>query len=180
MPAKFGYAAFAILLPVAAVTQTASGGELILNADRPVIAVETRSAERNFIRLPAVDFQFDVRPICDKGLKPRSLSLNIADTRVVLADDKFDGDSAISVSMRIPANQIAPIALKDFCAAPAAAEAMSSRIRHISGILSVQASLRCESLETSQVLYASKALDVALSCGAAEEGAKSDQSVTTR
>jgi hypothetical protein len=182
MSAKFGYAAVAILLPVAVVTQTAFGGELVLSVDKPVVTVETRSAGRNFMRLPTVDYLFDIRPICSAGMLPRSLSLSIADTRVVLTGDKFNGEAAISVSVRVPADQIAPIALKDFCAAPAAAEAMASRTIHIPGILSVQASLRCENVETSEVVYASRALDVALSCGAEEAGAKSgsDESVGTR
>lgn len=174
------FAAFAILLSVAAATQTAFAGELLLSADRPVIEVETSGDGRNFMRLPAVDYRFDIRPICNTGMLPRSLSLNIADTRIVLADDKFDGDSAISVSVRIPADQIAPIALKDFCAAPAPAATMSARLQHIAGVLSVQASLRCESIETSEVVYASRALDIALSCRTGTEGSEPDESVGTR
>ena len=111
MPANLRLAAFVILLPVAAATQSVSSGELILAADRPVIDVQTRRAGRNFVQLPAVDFQFDVQPVCRAGMLPKSLSLNIADTRVVLSEDRFDGDSPISISVRIPASQIAPIAL---------------------------------------------------------------------
>lgn len=182
MPANLRLAAFVILLPVAATTQTVSSEELILSADRPVIAVQTRRAGRNFMQLPAVDFQFDVRPVCRAGMLPKSLSLNIADTRVVLAEDRFDGDSPISISVRIPASQIAPIALDGFCAVQDAPQPEPSQLLNIAGVLSVQASLRCESIDASSVVYAARALDVALHCGTGNASAETEQveSVGTR
>jgi len=182
MPANLRLAAFVILLPVAATTQTVSSEELILSADRPVIAVQTRRAGRNFMQLPAVDFQFDVRPVCRAGMLPKSLSLNIADTRGVLAEDRFDGDSPISISVRIPASQIAPIALDGFCAVQDAPQPEPSQLLNIAGVLSVQASLRCESIDASSVVYAARALDVALRCGTGNASAETEQveSVGTR
>ena len=151
-------------------------------ADRPVIDVHTRRAGRNVVQLPAVDFQFDVRPVCRAGMLPKSLSLNIADTRVVLPENRFDGDSPIAISVRIPASQIAPIALDGFCAVPDTLQPEPGQLLHIAGVLSVQASLRCESVDASAVVYASSALDVALRCGTEEASAEAEQgdSVGTR
>lgn len=159
--AKTSYAA--ILLSSFAVSQIANASELELRADRPVVSVETRSAGRNFIRLPSIDYQFSIHAVCAESMKPRSLSLSIADTRIFLDNTDLDSRLPLSVSVRIPADQIAPVALDEFCAI-ADDGPKSRRVIEISGILSAQASLRCENEDSSEVVYASSALDVSLQC----------------
>jgi hypothetical protein len=165
MVANAGIRHSAILLAMCVTAQSAYCGELTLSADSPVVSIETRTDGRNFVRLPSVDYQFNVRAMCDVGMQPRSVSLNIADTRVLLAQDAFEGDAPVNVSVRIPANQIAPVALDGFCAAaPAESTPQKNQQINVPGILSVQASLRCASDDSSEVVYASRALDVSLRC----------------
>ena len=154
-----------ILLAMCMAAQSAFCGELTLSADSPVVSIETRTGGRNFVRLPSVDYQFNIRAMCSVGMQPRSVSLSIADTRVLLAQDAFAGDAPLNVSVRIPANQIAPVALDGFCAAaPADSTSAHNEEINVPGILSVQASLRCANDDTSEVVYASRALDVSLRC----------------
>lgn len=182
MVANTGIRHSAFLLAMCVAAQSAICGELTLSADSPVVSIETRTAGRNFVRLPSVDYQFNIRAACDVGMQPRSLSLNIADTRVLLAQDAFEGDVPLKVSVRIPASQIAPVALDEFCAAaPVESTPVKNDDINVPGILSVQASLRCANDDTSEVVYASRALDVSLRCRLPnDESAPAAESVGSR
>lgn len=139
--------------------QSDDSAALKVDADAPVVEINARTAGRNFMRLPSLNYRFDLATKCPIDLEPKSISLSVADTRKSLAEADFTGNQAISVPMTIPASQIGPVAVDGFCVADAGDETL-----RIPAVLSVQASLLCANDEKSQMIYASTSLDVTLSC----------------
>jgi hypothetical protein len=137
-------------------------GELKVRANMPLVIIETQATGRNFIRLPSLDYTFEVDALCRAGLNPALLSLSVADTRRSLSADDLLSTSRFLVSFTVPATQIGPIAVDRFC--------LNAENEHdlltIPSVLSVQASLLCTSDTDKQMIYASASLDVALKCGA--------------
>ena len=142
-----------------AIGQSPEQGTLVVNVDTPVVEIGSRSSGRSFMRLPSLNYQFDLAAKCSPDLGPKAISLSIADTRKSLAAADISVDASTSVTLRIPASQIGPIAVDGFCASKN--EQGSLRIP---AVLSVQASLLCGNDEDSQMIYASKSLDVTLLC----------------
>lgn len=130
-----------------------------VSADTPVVYVDKRSAGRDFMRLPSLDYWLELDANCPANLEARTISLSVADTRKSLAANVTVGEEKISVPIRIPAAQIGPIAVDGFCVAADAPETL-----RIPAVLSVQASLLCANEDTSRMIYTSKSLDVTLSC----------------
>ena len=155
---------FALSYAHVAVAQTVDTENLVLNADTPVVEVGRRSAGRNFMRLPSLEYQFDLTANCPAGLTVTSISLSIADTRKSLATNDISSDETTVLKMTIPASQIGPIAVDGFCVAPDE----QGTIR-LPAVLSVQASLLCANEEARQMIYMSRPLDVMLSCKIAEK-----------
>ena len=151
-----------------AFAQSAESERLMLNADTPVVEIGQQPAGRNFMRLPALAYQFDLGANCPVGLEAKTIALNIADTRKLLAANDLSSDATTRIKMTIPASQIGPIALDGFCVVQDAQETV-----RIPAVLSVQASLSCANEESRQMIYASISLDVTLSCKIAENEASS-------
>ena len=139
--------------------QSVESGTLVVNADTPIVEIGARPPGRNFMRLPSLSYKFELMSNCAAGLTPQAISLSIADTRKSLAPDSITHDSSTLISLRIPASQIGPIAVEGFCVT--ANEQESLRIQ---AVLSVQAALLCGNDADSRMVYASKSLDVTLSC----------------
>lgn len=140
-------------------------GELVVSANTPDVEVSTRPAGRNFMRLPTLRYEFVLTANCPGILSARSVSLSIADTRVAVGQDEITAGSRLEMSVAVPATQIAPIAVEDFCA-PDDREAGQNEpaTLRIPSILSVQAALTCGDEESSEVTYVSESLDVLLRC----------------
>ncbi len=156
-----------------AVGQSAETGTLTIDTDTPVVRIEARAAGRSFVRLPSLDYVIQLNPQCAAGLKPRAISLSVADTRKSLATDDISGESATASTFTIPGSQIGPIAMKDFCIAeageqesPQTSQNQSDRDQKvtIASVVSLQASLLCASETESRMTYASRGLDVILEC----------------
>jgi hypothetical protein len=153
-----------------------ASGTLVIDADIPVIEAEQRPAGRDFIRLPDLEYNFELDPDCANGLLPKTISLSIADTRKSLSAENIPADSLTTTSLGIPAAQIGPIAVDNFCIAASEQDddnsqstdnqAGQSETLTISSVLSVQASLLCANETDSQITYTSKSLDVTLVCKA--------------
>ena len=159
------------LAQTAALAQTSESEIFMVSADTPVVDVGERSAGRNFVRLPSLDYRFDLAANCPADLEAKTISLSIADTRKSLATNEISNEETISVAIRIPAAQIGPIAVDGFCVAAGAQETV-----RIPAVLSVQASLLCANEEDSRMIYASRSLDVTLSCNTLQnESSRSPQ-----
>ena len=137
-------------------------GTLSVDADTPVVEIGKRSIGRNFMRLPSMDFKFVMEAHCAAGLAPKAMSLSIADTRKSVTAEDISAESITSITLRIPAPQIGPVAVSGFCID--AEESNEKESLTLSSVLSVQASLLCGNDANSWMIYASKSLDVTLLC----------------
>ena len=156
-------------LPVAVLSLavTASAGELRLSASTPEVNVSTRPAGRNFMRLPSLRYEFVVESRCPEGLSPETLSLSIADTRVTKNQEDIQS-TATSLSVNVPASQIGPVAVEQFCTAESIEQEGRLSLR-LSSVLSAQSSLLCVGDKGNDMTYASASLDIVLQCEDPEE-----------
>jgi hypothetical protein len=155
----------ASVLIVCLMGRSVLANDLQVAADTPAITVSTRSGRRNFMRLPALEFAFVIETSCRADLVPQAVSLSIADTRVTVSADELSSDLPLEISVRIPAAQIAPVAVNKFCTNDDTAEgARKNKPVRISSVLSAQASLLCAGEPGSEMIYASASLDVLLHC----------------
>jgi hypothetical protein len=148
--------------------------DLALSPATPVVDVSPRRAGRQFLDLPALEYGFEVQARCDEAWTPESLTLNVADSRVTFGSGELSRNAHRKVTVNVPAQQLAPVAVHDFClqqagqrasepgvAAPPASESSLLTIR---AVLSAQASLVCVSEEERRITYVSQPLDVTLAC----------------
>ncbi len=162
------------LVPVAFVATISVPGpaqgkdSLSVAANSPSVPVVPRNPGRSFIRLPTLEYDFEVRASCSDGKLPKSLSLNVADSRKSLAANQIISDGPTEFSLRIPASQIAPLVIEDFCITEVGEEGQTVNDARtqvsISSALSAQASLLCESDDDRTMTYVSQTLDVSLVC----------------
>ena len=156
------------LLAATAAAPVAGRDSLSIAADAPAVPLAPRSPGRNFVRLPTLEYTFEIHTYCSASRSPESLSLNVADTRKSLSGEQIVSDGPTEISMQIPASQLAPLAIEDFCVLDTVENGDSSGMPAsqitIPAALSAQVSLLCESDEDKVITYASRALDVSLVC----------------
>ena len=156
------------LLAITVAGPTAARDTLSVAADTPAVPLSPRSPGRNFVRLPTLEFRFEIRTHCSDGRSPEALSLSVADTRKSLSAGQIISDGQTEISLRIPASQIAPLVVEDFCVVQVAengdriSEAPTQITIHAA--LSAQASLLCEGDEDKAITYVSQPLDISLVC----------------
>lgn len=164
-----------VLLSVTASHDSASQltepATLVINANTPVVEVARRSAGRRFIRLTSLDYKLELNAQCAAGFGPMALSISVADTRKSPAADTISAGGPISMTLTIPAPQISPIAIDNFCVEPgenpplmANNQANGEESLEVKAALSVQASLLCANEIDKHMIYASKPLNVVLLC----------------
>ena len=136
-------------------------------------------AGRRSLQLPSLEFDLPVAYGCPVGYAPASLSIAVADTRETLtAIELGAANGNATVRLEIPADQLPPLVVADFCTAdgPSADTVLVERV--VEGFLSAAASLRCdadvnpdavdetgsEAPPMSQSSYATTPLNVSLIC----------------
>ena len=157
-----------LLLAVTAAGPATGKDTLSVAADAPAVPLSPRSPGRHFVRLPTLEYRFEIQTHCSDSRSPGSLSLAVADTRASLAADEIISDGPTEISLRIPASQIAPLVIEDFCVTRTEENGdmvgeASTQIT-ITSALSAQASLLCEGDEDKVMTYVSRPLDVSLLC----------------
>ena len=156
------------LLAVTAAAPAACSDTLSVAADAPAVPLAPRNPGRNFVRLPTLEFTFEIQTYCSASRSPESLSLSVADTHKSLSGEQITSDGPTEISLQIPANQLAPLVIEDFCVLQV--EENGDRPRTvptqitIPAALSAQISLLCEGDEDKAITYVSRALDVSLVC----------------
>ena len=154
-----------VFLSVAGKGESTPENGLTLVADTPVASIPPRQANSKFIRLPTLEYVFEIRTRCMMNRRPTSLSLSVADTRKTLGAVDISAGDPVALTLRIPAAQIGPIAVEDFCyVADEDGSGSANDQLTISAALSAHASLRCESETEQNVVYVSQPLDVSLVC----------------
>jgi hypothetical protein len=163
-----GFVSVAFLLAITAAGPAAGKDSLVVAADAPLVALVPRDPGRHFVRLPTLEYKFEIRTHCSDGRSAESLSLSVADTRKSLPAREIISDGPTEIRLRIPASQIAPIVIEDFCIVQLAedgdrtGEAPTQIV--FPAALSAQASLLCAGDEDKAMTYASRTLDVSLVC----------------
>ena len=147
---------------------------LSVAANAPAVNIAPRNPGRNFVRLPTLEYEFEIHSRCTDSRTPESISLNVADTHESLQADKIANDGPTRLSLRIPASQIAPLVVEDFCivsgeddddaASDARSRSLSQSQITIPAALSAQASLLCANGDDKAMTYVSRTLDVSLVC----------------
>ena len=137
--------------------------DLKVAADTPEVTVSTRPPGRNFLRLPDLNYRFIVEASCRDSMSPAAMSLSVADTRVTIPVSVADSGPRHEISVTIPASQIGPVAVNEFCVAGDDASPAVAGMR-IPAVLSAQAALTCASETQRQITYAAASLDVVLRC----------------
>lgn len=162
------FVSVAFVLAVTAAGPAVAKDTLSVAANAPAVPLVPRSPGRNFVRLPTLEYTFEIQTDCSDSRSPESLSLNVADTRKSLTAEQIISDGPTEISLRIPASQIAPLVIEDFCvlqlegSSDTIAEVPARMI--IPSALSAQASLLCAGDEDKAMTYVSRSLDVALEC----------------
>ena len=160
--------AAAVLLAVSAAGPAQGKDTLSVMADAPVVQLSPRGRGRNYVRLPTLEYKFEIQFQCTESRAPGSLSLNVADTRKWLAADDIASDGPTEIRLQIPAGQIAPLVIDNFCIArgeeDSAGNSDAPTQMIIPAALSAQASLLCEGDEDKVMTYVSRPLDVSLLC----------------
>jgi hypothetical protein len=156
------------LLAVAAAGPAVAKDFLSVVANSPAVPLAPRNPGRNFVRLPTLEYMFEIYTYCSDSRSPASLSLNVADTRKSLQASQIASDGPTEISLKIPANQIAPLVVEDFCIVEVQedSDAISESQTQITipAALSAQASLLCAGDEDKAITYVSSTLDVSLVC----------------
>ena len=169
----------AFLLAITAAGPAMGKDTLLVTADTPLVPLLPRNPGRNFVRLPTLEYKFEIRAHCSDSRSPALLSLNVADTRKSLPAGQIISDGPTEIRLRIPASQIAPIVIEDFCVVQLEEVGDSSAAPTqitIPAALSAQASLLCEGDEDKAMTYVSRPLDVLLVCERASgDGDSSDE-----
>ncbi len=168
----------AFLLAITAAGPAMGKDTLLVTADVPLVPLLPRNPGRNFVRLPTLEYKFEIRAHCSDSRSPALLSLNVADTRKSLAARQIVSDGPTEISLRIPASQIAPLVIEDFCVVQPGENgdrnsAAPSQIA-IPSVLSAQVSLLCEGDEDQAITYVSRTLDVSLRCDRLTNGDDSE------
>jgi hypothetical protein len=181
-----------LLLPVLCIC--AAGAEenglhtLRVVAEAPAISVAPQAPGRRSLTLPSLDYVFRVEARCHGDWAPESLSLNIADSTVSKTRTELEGETNQQLELKVPATQLSPLTLRDFCVIGAAEEGSASdtpgaareeapapwqfggpsrRQLRVAATLA-HASLRCSRGEEHKTVYVSQPLDVTLICEAPE------------
>ena len=168
---------FALSCALAVLSPMQASAEMLLrfSADTPTANVLPRGRERAPLQLPDLEYQFRIDAACRENLSAVALSVAVADTRRTFSAKQIDDGALQDVRLVIPAAQIAPVVIADFCVAendtshtnPAEPSSLT-----VHAALSAQASLLCASDEDRSMKYASASLDVVLVCdqGSEESG----------
>lgn len=161
----------------------APADRLEISAEPPVVPVSATAPGRRFIELPSLEYRFDVQAACRDDRTPRSLSINIADSRLALSGGDLESHAAKELVLTVPARQLAPIAVDDFCVAGPVVEGGTAggpaangaggvsvedpaprRLLTVPAVVSAQASLVCGGDSGSDISYVTQPLAVTLAC----------------
>ena len=162
MPLKLFYL-FPVAVLFAPFALAENSASLDVDADPAVVAIKPLAVGRKLIRPPALEFLLRIDAECDAEAEIASISISIADTQKALTTTDLDDTTPIATRISIPARQVPPIAVEDFCPmeAPDASDELVVR-----DALTAHVSLRCTSEAGESITYASRALDVTLHCDA--------------
>ena len=157
-----------LLLTIAACSgavMAQTSARLEASADPVSARITPVSEGRKLVSLPSLEFRIGVDARCSDDEQPRSVSVSVADTRTTLSGDGIIRDATNFVSLTVPASQIAPIPVNEFCTS----EDWADRQMLVADAVTAHLSLRCGNEQGESIIYATRQLAVALTCESASQ-----------
>lgn len=157
-----------IVLAVCLCTTTkiaAADGPLTLRANETLAQLVSRQKGPQQVRLPSLEFSLLATVACPSDTDVEAITVSIADTHKRFGHAEVADEEALEVRISVPASQIAPVAIGDFCTDGGPGDEKGLLVP---GIATAQASLRCRSDTGLSVYFASAALPVRLDCAPGE------------
>ncbi len=160
----------AVVVTVATVAATEPRQHIELTADVPTVTVAPRPPGQLAVQLPNLTYDLAVTVDCKANWVPDSVSISVADSGASLDAERLQAGEDLKLELRIPANQIAPLRIEDFCTIDEmdVPDAAIQESIFVPGFMSAQASLRCATDSEQSTMYVTKPLDVVLECAAPE------------
>jgi len=135
---------------------------LTLHAKEAVAQIESRNGDRPRIRLPTLELHLRASFTCPADTTADSLTVSVSDTHRRYRAEEIASTTSLEASLRVPADQFAPILAPDFCINVAPIDEHGLLLP---GVATAQVSLRCHSeTNASSVHFASVALPLRLYC----------------
>ncbi len=161
MRGHFFFVVLTVLIGTAARAED-SVSQLLVDFDAAVAVIEPR-ASGGPVQLPGLTFTLRVDALCPAELAPKTISISIADTRINISPD---GANDVETSIRVPQNQLGPIAVNDFCIT--GEDPVPEQPLQLRDALSAQLSLHCSGENRESMHYETVALEVELQCAIPE------------
>ena len=140
-----------------------------ISASTPQVVVQSRANDRVAVKLPSLKFEFVVEPYCAAGSGVESVVVSVADSQKRVPASQLAADADRTIEMTVPAKQIAPLRVEEFCLVSENSAETIAREVTIRGVLSAQVSLLCVTEDgTQSISYSSAGLDASLACADAE------------
>jgi len=134
---------------------------LTLHASETSAQLLSREQGPQQVSLPLLEFSLLASFACPSDADAESVTVSIADTHKRLGPDEISDKAALDVRVSVPANQIAPVTVADFCIDDGPDDKQDLLVP---GVATAQASLRCRSENESFLYFASAVLPVRLHC----------------
>ena len=150
----------ALLALTAYSAATDQSAAVSISANTPSMPVTRRATDQSPLIVPGLEYEFQVETRCSEGSEPESVMLSIADTREHLPPAQLN-QSSTTFLIRVPAKQIAPLQVDEFCIDETPQDSMRLTI---GAVLSAQASLVCSGDGEKSITYTSTSLDLMLTC----------------
>lgn len=131
-----------------------------VHAEPAVAVLALQESGRKHVQLPELEFRLSVSPYCAQGGRPESLSITIADSHETLRGDQLRTTGTLGLSIRVPASQLAPFALREFCVDPIS----EGESVLFTAALAAQVSLRCAREAEPSIVFVAEPLDIRVDC----------------
>lgn len=143
----------------------AADAALRLHASESSAQLQRREQGPQHVSLPPLEFSLLATIACPSETRADSVMVSISDTHKRFGPDDIGDKTALDVHVSVPANQIAPVTVADFCITGGPGDEKSLLIP---GIATAQVSLRCRSENQSFVYSESAVLPVRIECDSGE------------
>lgn len=140
---------------------------LTVHAKKAIVQLQPRDALRQQVTLPALDIAILASFDCPDANRALSLTLGISDTHQYFGPDLLASDASVEASFKVPASQLAPVSVPDFCVL---GKPVNDSGMPLPGLATAQASLRCGGDSgTTSVHFDSVTVPAMLYCVAEED-----------
>ena len=138
---------------------------LTLHANEISTQIEPQDQRDTQTRLPSLDVSLLASFNCPQDAQAHSITVSVADSHKRYGPDEIADAEILEISVTVPAAQIAPVSLSNFCVDEAPINEVSLLLHSVA---TAQVSLRCRNQSDTSVHFASTALPLRLFCKARE------------